>query len=331
MPAPKRARRREVPELDDVDRRLIQLLVADGRATNRALARDVGLTEATVAARIRSLQERRILGVTATFDWKRAGFRMGVWVALQAEGRHLGSVSEAICELPDVHIAVATLGSADLLAHVLAPDIDATVAIIDKLAHLEGARLISADLVLETLKYSVNFARVPVGPAPATFPAPVVPLDELDHAIVGALAQDGRRSNREIGRELQISEGTVRARLKRLIDVGLLRITGQVDPVEAGAVNASAIVGVEISGADGVTVAARLARLDEISAILLTSGRFRLILVVAAPSREQLVKVIVDEIRTVPGIRSTETWDIFRTVKFPDQRMRLLEPGGDLG
>ena len=81
--------------------------MADGRATNRALANEVRLTEATVAARIRSLQERRILGVTATFDWKRAGFTVGVWVALQVEGRHLTSVSEAICALPDVHIAVA--------------------------------------------------------------------------------------------------------------------------------------------------------------------------------------------------------------------------------
>ena len=43
-------------------------------------------------------------------------------------------------------------------------------------------------------------------------------MDELDRKIVGILQQDGRASNAKIARQLGVSEGTIRRRLKRLIE-----------------------------------------------------------------------------------------------------------------
>jgi Lrp/AsnC family transcriptional regulator for asnA, asnC and gidA len=50
-------------------------------------------------------------------------------------------------------------------------------------------------------------------------------LDALDQQIIGILSADGRRPYRDIGRELSVSEGTIRQRVGRLTESGLIRIT----------------------------------------------------------------------------------------------------------
>ncbi|CAH1651442.1 MAG: Lrp/AsnC family transcriptional regulator [Chelatococcus sp.] len=60
------------------------------------------------------------------------------------------------------------------------------------------------------------------------------PLDKLDRRIVAALARDGRRTFRDIARELDISEGTVRFRVTRLQEEGLIRVTAVGSPLALG-------------------------------------------------------------------------------------------------
>jgi Lrp/AsnC family transcriptional regulator, regulator for asnA, asnC and gidA len=55
-------------------------------------------------------------------------------------------------------------------------------------------------------------------------------VDDLDRAIIGELERDGRTPFREIGRALDVSEATIRARYRRLVDSGLLRIVAFSDP-----------------------------------------------------------------------------------------------------
>ena len=52
----------------------------------------------------------------------------------------------------------------------------------------------------------------------------VISLDELDHKIIERLGHDARVSNREIGREFDLTEGTIRSRLKRLLDNRVIRV-----------------------------------------------------------------------------------------------------------
>ena len=59
-------------------------------------------------------------------------------------------------------------------------------------------------------------------------------LDQLDKAIIVALERDGRRAYRDIARDLQVAEATVRTRVNRLIDSGLIHITAVGDPLKLG-------------------------------------------------------------------------------------------------
>jgi Lrp/AsnC family transcriptional regulator, regulator for asnA, asnC and gidA len=58
--------------------------------------------------------------------------------------------------------------------------------------------------------------------------------DEVDESIMALLRDDGRLSNREVARRLDVSEGTVRQRLKKLEDANAIRMGVVVDPVNLG-------------------------------------------------------------------------------------------------
>jgi DNA-binding Lrp family transcriptional regulator len=59
-------------------------------------------------------------------------------------------------------------------------------------------------------------------------------LDRLDCKLIRVLQTDGRMPNNAIAQELGISEHTVRRRLKRLIDDGIIRIVAVANPLDLG-------------------------------------------------------------------------------------------------
>lgn len=320
--------RRPFVPLDEADQRIIELLIADGRASNRLLAAEVDLTEATVATRLRRLVDQRVLGVTAIFDWEAAGYRWDLWLAVLVEGRPPRDVARDVAALPSVHSVSIVLGRYDLIVHVRAPDRSDVVAFLtETVSGVPGVRDVTADVTLAWVKYVMNWAALPAPPARLEFPDPVVELDDLDHAVIGALAHDGRQSNREIGRQLGVSDGTIRARLRRLEEAGMLRITAQVDPYRVGTVGAWAFLGVETEAGATKSTAEALAAIPEISLVAITAGRHDLFVHAAAATRTRLVELIVHELRELPGIRSTETWEVVSNVTHDYRWVRLL-PGG---
>jgi DNA-binding Lrp family transcriptional regulator len=326
VPPPVARRPPHIP-LDEADHRIIELLTADGRASNRLLAAEVDLTEATVATRLRRLVDQRILGVTAIFDWEAAGYRWDLWLAVSIEGRPPREVAKEVATLPHVHSVSMVLGPFDLIVHVVAPDrADVVSFLTERIGAVPGVRDVTSDVTLAWVKYTMNWAALPAPPARLEFPDPVFELDELDHAIIGALANDGRQSNREIGRKLGVSDGTIRARLRRMEEAGMLRITAQVDPYRVGTVGAWAFLGVETEGADTKATAEKLAAIPEISLVAITAGRHDLFVHAATSTRARLVDLIVHELRELPGIRSTETWEVVSNVVHDYRWVRLL-PG----
>ena len=69
-----------------------------------------------------------------------------------------------------------------------------------------------------------------------------VVVDNLDTQIVQILKKDGRASNAHIARALGVSEGTVRRRLKMLIDGDVVHVNVSLDPAKMG-LTTEAIIG----------------------------------------------------------------------------------------
>ena len=131
------------------------------------------------------------------------------------------------------------------------------------------------------------------------------PLDDVGKAILRQLQQDGRRSYTAIGAAVGLSEAAVRQRVRALVDSGVLQIVAVADPITLG-FGVMAMVGVAVSG-DAREAAETISRIAEVDYCVLTSGRYDLQLELVCRDNEHLLSVINDRIRTVPGVRETET------------------------
>ncbi len=128
-------------------------------------------------------------------------------------------------------------------------------------------------------------------------------LDELDHRIIDRLGHDARVSNREIGREFGLTEGTIRSRLKRLLDAKVIRV--------AAVTNANrlrnpilAYLWIEAdTAADIENVATSLAALPEIAFVATTLGRADVLAMTLVENGNELTDFLHQTVDKIPGIR----------------------------
>ncbi len=138
-------------------------------------------------------------------------------------------------------------------------------------------------------------------------------LDEVSKAIIEQLQQDGRRSYAAIGKVVGLSEAAVRQRVQRLVEGGVMQIVAVTDPLELGFAR-QAMVGIRVSG-PVKPVADAIAELDEVDYVVVTAGSFDVLAEVIAESDEGLLGIISDQLRTIPGVVSTETFVYLRLRK----------------
>ena len=138
-------------------------------------------------------------------------------------------------------------------------------------------------------------------------------LDPTSKAIIEQLQDDGRRSYAAIAKAVGLSEAAVRQRVSRLLDEGIMQIVAVTDPLQIG-FRRQAMVGVKCEG-DINAVADRVAALPEVDYVVLTAGSFDLLLEIVCEDDEHLLRVLNDQIRSVPGVTATETFVYLKLAK----------------
>jgi Lrp/AsnC family transcriptional regulator for asnA, asnC and gidA len=140
-----------------------------------------------------------------------------------------------------------------------------------------------------------------------------VELDATDHSIIEALRHDGRAGNSAIGAELGVAEGTVRQRIKKLIDAGALRVSGLVNP-EIMPDHQLCVIGLKVDESKQLETRARdVSRLPEVRSVAIVTGRYDLLVEVLVASNRGLIQFLSGSLAQVPGITSSETFLLLRT------------------
>jgi len=140
-------------ELDDTDHRIIALLRADGRLPYRSIARELGLTEATVRARIRRLEDSRTMRVVAVTDIEAAGYGMLLAIGVQVENRSPEEVARELAMIPEVFSVNVVVGAQDLEILMVAEDQDALHRLLqERIATMAGVRRLTPSLAVNVLK-----------------------------------------------------------------------------------------------------------------------------------------------------------------------------------
>jgi Lrp/AsnC family transcriptional regulator for asnA, asnC and gidA len=136
-------------------------------------------------------------------------------------------------------------------------------------------------------------------------PGPIS-IDDVSKGIVEQLQQDGRRSYADIGKHVGLSEAAVRQRVQRLTETGVMQIVAVTDPMQLGFYR-QAMIGIRVSG-DVREIADRLAGLSAVDYVVLTAGTFDLLVEVVCENDDDLIELLNAEIRTLPGVVSTDTF-----------------------
>ena len=140
-----------------------------------------------------------------------------------------------------------------------------------------------------------------------------VDLDDADKALVELLQTDGRLPYTRLAAHVGLSEAAVRQRVQRLIENKVVQIVEVTDPLTLG-FRRQAMVGVNVEG-DIIAVADALTLITEVDYVVCTSGSFDLLFELVCEDDDHLLNLLNDRVRTIPGVRSTETFMYLRLRK----------------
>jgi len=116
-----------IPDLDAIDRRMLEALQADGRLSNVELADRVGLSPSPCLRRLKRLEKDGVIaGYRASLDRERIGLGLTVFMEMKVDGHRDGNataIQEALRKMPEVVACHLVSGEADFLVEVAVPDL----------------------------------------------------------------------------------------------------------------------------------------------------------------------------------------------------------------
>jgi len=150
-------------------------------------------------------------------------------------------------------------------------------------------------------------------------------LDTLDQQLIDMLSRDARVSNRKIAGELGVTEGTVRGRIKRLQQDGLIAFTA-ITGFEMGKRARLAFINVQADVDKVREVAQAISDLTPINAVLITMGQFNITAMCLVDELDALVEIASDQIVTIDGVHHVETSIAVKTVKYNARMAKITRP-----
>ena len=133
-----------ITHLDDIDRRLIESLQLDGRASYADLAELVSLSPAATRLRVQRLLDAGVVKIVGVTDPLALGYPVMAALGVRVE-RNVRDVADCIADIAGVIYVVFTSGSFDLLVEVLCEDSARLLTVIDdEIRAIDGVRSVES-------------------------------------------------------------------------------------------------------------------------------------------------------------------------------------------
>ena len=132
-------------------------------------------------------------------------------------------------------------------------------------------------------------------------------MDELDRKIIALLQVDGRASNAKIAREVGVSEGTVRRRLRRLVQDDVIKVIA-VPNLEKLGYGTTALIGLQTGPGRSDSVGDAIAKMEESHYVAVTTGAYDVFVWAGLESAESLGDFLRTKIGDIEGVQRTETF-----------------------
>jgi DNA-binding Lrp family transcriptional regulator len=290
--------------VDETDRRLLDGLRRDGRASYEELARSTGLSRTAARARVSRMLDAGIVRVEAVVHPVVDGTRTIAHVSAVVGDGAVRDVADGLAALHDCPFVSIVAGRFSLIVEIR------TTGLQRLEAHLERLRALPGVEELDTLLYT-DIVKDPYHSLGRPEEFPSVHLDDVDRLLVDLLRRSPRASYAELASALGLSPGATRARVSRIVDGGIVSVTGLVTPA---AVGAHALCGFALHLGDGSDAVAEVASLTGVDFLARTIGRCDAVGTILTDSAEG-VRETVTALTSLAGVRRVETWWHLELVK----------------
>ena len=150
-------------KLDEIDKKILEIIQRDGRITNTKLASMIGISQPAMLERVRRLEASAVIsGYTAILDREKIGLGVMVFVAVSLALHQLSSVDKIkkkIISFPEVLECYQVSGDDDFILKVALENINSYLDfVMNKLSKVAGIRKVKSSFVLDTVKNSNNFS-----------------------------------------------------------------------------------------------------------------------------------------------------------------------------
>lgn len=106
------------PALDDISKRIVELLQEDGRRPYAEIAREVGLSEAAARQRVQRMTEAGIIQIVAVTDPMQLGFHRMSMIGIRVSGNPR-EIAQELTTITELAYVVVTLGTFDILVEAV--------------------------------------------------------------------------------------------------------------------------------------------------------------------------------------------------------------------
>ena len=139
--------------LDQTDYKIIELLQKDGRMPNTVVAKEVGISEATVRSRLARLIREEYIQIVAVSNPHKLGFEIAGVLRINADVKKMDHVSAELSKIEQIWYIVHTTGGSDIYAEFNAHSIeDLNTLISQKIYKIDGVVTSETSLILKYVK-----------------------------------------------------------------------------------------------------------------------------------------------------------------------------------
>lgn len=143
-------------KLDRIDRKIIESLQADGRTPFTALARESGVSEAAVRARVRRLKDQGVIEVVAVTNPLMVGFDVMAMVGIQANS-NLEEIADVVSDWDETSYVVILSGSFDLMVEIVCADNQHLLRLVQRIRDVPGVKATETFMYLDLHKQTFSW------------------------------------------------------------------------------------------------------------------------------------------------------------------------------
>jgi DNA-binding Lrp family transcriptional regulator len=293
---------------DELDRRIIACLRADGRASWTDIARRCGTSVATVSRRGQRLLAGSTVRVAVVPSTTHPGRTAALIVRMACRSGGQADVLAALSEHPDIRLLALVSGPYDILAEVF---VDTGRSQFGQLAEIEktdGVEWCETDLVLHEYKVAHDWTwQLLVG---ETIASPVRErhtcdaghMDEIDWRIVDVMRADGRAGFSVVAGQVGLDETTVRRRFESMLSRGCVMVV-TLTPASALGFTSEVMLDISVEPTKLRSVSERLTSFAGVRYVAATLSGSSLLCEMIQPSQAALFSFLTETLATLDGVR----------------------------